>query len=126
MQTHLEASLVSFDGNTDGALGEGSNQLRVAVLGHVLEPGNGDGSALLLGRVACLVGHLVGVVGLRVQTLVLNDVLERKVHQPALHTGRGGTARSVRQMSAFLLVQDLQCVKSDRADDEKFLGQKAA
>lgn len=82
----LERGLVGFDGNRDGTLSDGGSHLGVAVRSDILESGDDTNIVLLLGVVANSVSHLVWVVGFRIETAVLDDVLEGVVHETAIAT----------------------------------------
>ena len=72
----LEASLVCFDGNGDRSLCHGGGKLRLGVLWHVGEAGDGTDLVGLLGSVARLVLLHVWIIGFSVNTTVGDDVLE--------------------------------------------------
>ena len=66
----LEASLVSFNGDGDWALGNGECKLILAVLRDVGERGEGGGVGAFLGVVASFVLFLVWVVCFGIEALV--------------------------------------------------------
>jgi len=82
----LERGLVGFNGNRDWTLSDGGGHLGVAVGGDILESGDDTNVVLFLGVVADSVFHLVWVVGFRVETTVLDDVLESVVHETTVAT----------------------------------------
>jgi len=81
----LEARLVSLNGNGDGLLGDGSDELALLVLGNIRVRGDGGSVAGSLGSLAGqrALGD-IGVVGLGGDTAILDDVLKGVVHQTTL------------------------------------------
>jgi len=80
----LETSLVGFDCNRDRSLCNGGSKLCFGVLWHIGEASNGTDLVGFLGSVARFVLFQVWIVGLGINTTVLDNVLEGEIHQPTL------------------------------------------